>query len=71
MYIITEIQTDANGKVSTLVTQKQSRTEAESTYHSILAAAALSSLPCHAATITDETGFPLMQGYYRHGPEDE
>lgn len=65
MYIINEIQTAVDGTVTVLTTQKTSRNEAESTYHSILAAAALSSLPCHAASIMTEEGFPIMHQAYR------
>lgn len=66
MYIVTEIQTAADGTVAILTTQKQNRNEAESVYHSILAAAALSSLPRHAASIMTEEGFPIMHQAYIH-----
>ncbi len=57
MYIILEIQTDAQGTVAILpAVQKATRREADSVYHSILAAAALSQLPVHSAVILSNDG---------------
>ena len=66
MYIVLEIQTNANGAVGTLVNNYESRDQAESSYHTILAAAALSSLPCHAAVLLTERGGILASAYYEH-----
>ena len=71
-YIVMEIQTMDNGTIATLVTTKNSHNEplteneAESTYHSILAAAALSNLPCHAAVMMTGEGIPLQNRCYKH-----
>ena len=70
MYIITEIQTAENGAVGTIVTTKENRNEAESVYHGILAAAAISEVFCHAAVLMSEEGFPLRHECYRHGAPD-
>lgn len=67
MYIVMEIQTNANGTVGTLVTSYDNRDQAESKYHTILAAAAISPLPCHAAVLLTEQGLILTNGYYEHG----
>jgi hypothetical protein len=66
MYIVMEIQTNANGTVGTLVTAYDNRDQAESKYHTILAAAAISTLPVHAAVILDEHGLILANGAYEH-----
>lgn len=67
MYIVLEIQTFDNGTVAVLPANVyNSRNEAESRYHTILAAAAVSSLPCHSAMMVSEDGFPLLHAAYRH-----
>jgi len=76
MYIINEIQTTADGTVAILTTQKANRNEAESEYHRVLQYAAISTLPCHAASMMTEEGFPVMHQAYRHevapiAPESE
>ena len=58
-YLILEIQTDSNGTVSTLITQKDELNDAFSTYFSILASAALSDLPHHAAVLMTNEGITL------------
>ena len=70
-YIIIEIQTAQDGTVSTLVNTKDTRNEADSTFHSILAAAAISELPSHAAILMTADGNPLRNECYRHGENAE
>ena len=64
-YIVIELQTN-NGQTANLVTQHATREEAESKYHTVLAAAAVSSVEIHAATILTADGFQLMSQAYRH-----
>ena len=67
MLIVIEIQKDANNNIATLVTQKENRNDADSTYHTILASAAISQLPEHGAVmLTDDCGYVMGQ-CYRHG----
>ena len=70
MYIVTELQTNVDGTVGILNSTFADREQAESTYHSILASAAISALPCHAAVMYSEEGFPLLHQAYRHASED-
>lgn len=63
-YLVIEIQTNSNGTVGNLVWAYDSRLEAESKYHSVLAAAALSALPYHAACLMDNTGKLLDRQCY-------
>ena len=71
-YIVMELQTAADGTVANLVSQFDDRLAAESTYHSILAAAAVSQLPIHAAMIFTNDGTMVMSSYYVHEqPEPE
>lgn len=70
MYIVIEIQTSALGVVSTLTYQYDERDAAEAKYHQILAAAATSSLPVHAAVMLTNAGTMIKSEFYRHGGED-
>lgn len=63
-YIVIELQTMADGAVANLVTQHASEAEAQSKYHSVLAAAAISDLPCHAAVLMANSGVTLENRYY-------
>ena len=55
MYIILEIQTNGNVP-ATLVHTAATYNEAQSVYHTVLAAAAISSIECHACTLLDIHG---------------
>lgn len=66
MFIVVELQKNAEGVVSNIVTDHATLPEAESKYHSVLAAAAVSELPCHSAVLVSEEGFPLMHQCYKH-----
>ena len=66
MYIVTEIQTNADGSVGTLITSFANQNDAESKYHDILRAAAVSNLPKHAAIMFTEEGFPMLHQCYTH-----
>lgn len=59
-YLILEIQTAADGTVATLITQKDDLNQAQSTYYSILSAAAISQIPLHAAALMTNEGIVLM-----------
>ncbi len=66
MYIVIELQKNAEGVVSNIVTSHETLSNAESTYHSILASAAVSTLPVHSAIIVSEEGFPVRYECYKH-----
>lgn len=67
MYIVIELQKDEKGHVSNIVTEHATLAEAESKYHTILAAAAVGNLPAHSAVIVSEEGFPVKHQCYKHG----
>ena len=74
VYIVVEIQTYADGNVGHIVTTHSSLNEAESKFHQVLAAAAISSVTKHAAILMREEGFPLRHECYTHmfeEPADE
>lgn len=68
-FVVVELQTYADGTVGNIVTAFTDQGKAEQKYHTILAAAAVSSLPKHAAVILANDGHSLMYQCYRHEPE--
>ena len=69
-YLILEIQTNADGTVATLITQKDDLNEAWSVYYTILASAALSTLPHHAAVLMTNEGITLGFLDFAHTEEE-
>lgn len=65
MYLVIEIQKDGE-QLAPLVSAYGAQNEAESRFHQILAAAAVSSVPVHAAALLSEEGFLLCSGCYKH-----
>ena len=70
MYLVIELQTD-DGKMANLAYSYETQNEAESKFHSILAAAAVSSIEVHTAVVIDEQGCVLANGSYTHRKETE
>lgn len=64
MYIVIEIQT--SNTVTTLVNSYEDRNQAESKYHQILTAAALSSVPKHSAVLMNDVGQTIKNETYIH-----
>lgn len=65
MFIIIELQTN-NGQTANIVQTRESKEEAMSVYHSILAAAAVSNVEFHTALVMDERGQYLARECYMH-----
>ena len=68
MYIVIEIQLN-NGTVSTLTYQYDNINAAYAKYHSILAAAAVSTIDTHSAVILSETGHTIANASFTHPKE--
>ena len=66
MFIVIELQTINDSQVANIVNAYTEQKVAEQKYHTILAAAAVSSLPCHAAVMLDEKGRMIKSEYYTH-----
>ena len=64
MYIVLEIQ--AGATVSTIINSYTDRNTAESRYHQILAAAAVSTVPHHSAVLMNEIGDQIKSDSYTH-----
>ena len=70
-YLIVEQQT-TNGSTAVLTTVKPNINEAEQAYHTVLAAAAVSSVETHAAAMLNERGQLLKYECFVHAePEPE
>ena len=65
MYIIIELQTTGN-QTGSIIQTKETKDEAMSTYHSILAAAAISSVEYHTAIVMDKEGKYIARECYMH-----
>lgn len=76
-YYIVEIQCNEAGEYSHLVhwawdqDETKAQLKAESTFYTVLAAAAVSTLKSHAAILFSAEGTPLMNKCYYHEPEPE
>jgi len=71
-YYILEIQQYDNGEYGHIVhyafdaDPDIARLKGESKYHEVLAAAAISTLPSHAAILISSEAFPVMYQCYKH-----
>ena len=63
-FLVVEIQTNADGTVGNLVYAYDELNQAESKYHAVLSAAALSELPMHAAVLLRSDGAALASKFY-------
>lgn len=71
MYIILELQTNADGTVGTLINAYADKNEAESQYHRVLMSAAISALPMHTCFMLTADGYVIKSECYRHESEVE
>lgn len=71
-FYIFEIQQYTNGEYGHIVhfafdaDADKARLKAESKYHEVLAAAAVSDLPSHSAILVSSEGFPVEHKCYKH-----
>jgi len=65
-YLVIEIQTNTDGTVGNLVYSYDDRNQAESKYHAVLAAAAISALPMHTCVLFQSDGVLLARQSYMH-----
>ena len=65
MFIIIELQT-TNGHTANIVTTKDTKNEALSTYHTILASAAISQVDVHTAVVMDIYGNYIAMESFDH-----
>ena len=69
MFIVIEMQTDSENNVATIVDTYATQNEADSKFFLILSAAAVSSVPLHAAAILRNDGRMVRFESYNHQPD--
>ena len=66
MYLVMELQKNKDGHVANIVTEHETLALAESKYHMVLSAAAVSGIPVHSAIILSDEGFPMEHRRWKH-----
>lgn len=69
MFVVIELQ-EYNDTLQNLVTAHTTLREAESKYHTVLAAAAVSTVPVHSAVLLSGNGNVIKNESYRHDSEN-
>lgn len=70
-YLVMEIQKWDTGAIQTPTYSYDNLNSAEAKFHSILATAAVSTLPVHSCVLMNESGFTIRSQSYNHEPEPE
>ena len=65
-YLVIELQTNTDGTMGSIVTSFDNRNQAENQYHTVLAAASISTKPIHSAVLMTNEGFCLEYRCYKH-----
>lgn len=68
-YVVVELQTN-DGVTANIVTSHDSLASAESKFHTVLAAAAISNVEEHAAVLLTSEGFRVDSKCYKHGVDE-
>lgn len=69
MYVVIELQKMSEDSLANSVTAHKTKQEADAKFHTILAAAAVSSIPVHSAAMLTDEGRQLRFERYIHGTE--
>lgn len=69
-YLVIEIQKTGD-QIANIVTAHDDRNAADSKYYTVLAAAAISSVPKHAASLLTEDGMCIRSEVYEHYEHEE
>ena len=69
MYLVLEIQKTGN-QIATNIWAFETRNEADAKFYTVLAAAAISSVPLHAAALLTEDGGCIKNESYNHELEE-
>ena len=69
MYVVIELQKMSDEQLLYLVDTFTDINAAESKYHTVLAAAAISSVPQHSAALLTDQGRTIRFEHYEHGTE--
>ena len=64
-YVVVELQKNGNS-IASIITDYNTRNEAESKYYAVLSVAATSSVPKHACSLLTEDGVCIRNEVYEH-----
>ena len=67
MFLVIELQTNDDGTMGNFVWAFETENEAFAKFHTVLSAAAVSTLPVHSCTILRNDGMQIAAQYYKHG----
>ena len=70
-YIVIELQTSDSGGVGNVVTTFDNQPQAYSKYYTVLAAAAVSAIPKHAAVLMTSEGYLMESRCFEHAEGGE
>ena len=68
-FIVVEIQKNPDGAIGSLINAYDDRNAAEAKYHTVLAAAAASTMPVHSCAMLTEEGTWIKGECYKRGEE--
>ena len=68
-WVVLEAQTASDNSVATIVTAYETIEQAQSAFYGILASAAVSQVPVHAASLLSNEGFLLESKCFSHQAE--
>ena len=71
MFIVVEAQVNADKTVGVIPTAYENENQAKSKYHTVLSAAAISSVPIHTAFLLTDDGYAISSECFRHEVESE
>ena len=66
MFIVIELQVNADGTVGNIVTSHATLPEAQNKFYSVCAFAAISEIPTHSVVILDRTGVMIERYSFEH-----
>lgn len=69
MFVVIELQ-QYNDTLQHIVTTHAALAEAESKFHTVLSAAAVSAVPVHSAVLLSGSGNVIKSESYRHGEDN-
>ena len=66
MYVVIELQKMSDTQLANIVTSHSTLQEAESKYHQVLSAAAISHVPLHSCAMLNEDAYLVKAESYSH-----
>ena len=71
MFVVLELQKNADGRIGNLVYAYENLNQAYQKYYHVLSSAAVSELPRHSATLLREDGSTIENASFTHDEDEE